>query len=58
MKIVMLEPLGISEDAVISLAKPFIDQGHEFVFCGKKIQTLYRKKSHHGRRAFAVLFQM
>jgi len=39
MKIVMLEPLGISEDTVMSLAKPFIDQGHEFVFCGKKIET-------------------
>ncbi len=39
MKIVMLEPLGISEESVMSLAKPFIDQGHEFVFCGKKIET-------------------
>ncbi|HEX2947458.1 MAG TPA: 2-hydroxyacid dehydrogenase [Clostridia bacterium] len=39
MKIVMLEPLGVSEDTVMSLAKPFIDQGHEFVFCGKRIET-------------------
>lgn len=39
MKIVMLEPLGISEETVMSLAKPFIDQGHEFVFCGRKPET-------------------
>jgi len=39
MRIVMLEPLGISKDMVMSLAKPFIDQGHEFVFCASRIET-------------------
>lgn len=39
MKIVMLEPLGIREEAVMSLAKPFMEQGHEFVYCGSKIET-------------------
>lgn len=34
MKIVMLEPLGVKEEKVMEMAKPFIDAGHEFVFCG------------------------
>ena len=38
MRIVMLEPLGISEDKVMELAKPFIDNGHEFMYCGSKIE--------------------
>ena len=31
MKIVMLEPLGVSEEKVMKMAKPFLDAGHEFV---------------------------
>lgn len=39
MRIVMLEPLGVSEETVMSLAKPLMDQGHEFMFCGSKIDS-------------------
>ena len=39
MRIVMLEPLGVSEKTVMELAKPLTDAGHEFVFCGSKIAT-------------------
>ena len=39
MRIVMLEPLGVSEKTVMELAKPLTDAGHEFVFCGCKIAT-------------------
>jgi phosphoglycerate dehydrogenase-like enzyme len=39
MKIVMLEPLGISEEKVLNLAKPFVDAGHTFEFCGEKIAS-------------------
>ena len=37
MLIVMLEPLGVSEQTVLELAKPLIDLGHELVFCGEKL---------------------
>ncbi|WP_461204914.1 2-hydroxyacid dehydrogenase [Clostridium sp. DL1XJH146] len=43
MKIVMLEPLGISKEAVESLAKPFVDKGYEFVPCYEKIETKEEK---------------
>ncbi|MDP4088783.1 MAG: NAD(P)-dependent oxidoreductase [Bacillota bacterium] len=39
MRIVMLEPLGIAEEAVMRLAQPLIGKGHEFSFCGSKIQS-------------------
>jgi len=39
MRIVMLEPLGISEEKVMELAKPLIEKGHEFEFCGSKIES-------------------
>lgn len=39
MRIVMLEPLGVPEDKVLELAKPLTDLGHDFVFCGSKIET-------------------
>lgn len=37
MKIVMLEPLGVEKDIMLKLAKPFTDEGHEFIFCGEKL---------------------
>ncbi len=37
MKIVMLEPLGVSEEIVMNRAQGLIDAGHEFVFCGQKL---------------------
>lgn len=39
MRIVMLEPLGIAAEAVMKLAQPLIEKGHEFVFCGSKIES-------------------
>lgn len=38
MQIVMLEPLGVSEETLNKLAKPFIDAGHKFVPCLHKIK--------------------
>lgn len=37
MKIVMLEPLGVSEEVVMKEAQRVISAGHEFVFCGQKL---------------------
>ena len=37
MRIVMLEPLGIPEEQVMSLAKPLTELGHEFEICTSKI---------------------
>lgn len=34
MKIVMLEPLGVSQEKVMNMAKPLIEKGHEFIYCG------------------------
>ena len=34
MKILMLEPLGVSEEVVMAAAQPLVEAGHEFVFCG------------------------
>lgn len=39
MRIVMLEPLGISENDVQTLSKSLTSKGHEFVPCYKKIET-------------------
>lgn len=39
MKITMLEPLGVSEDKVMEMAQPFLEAGHEFLFCGEPIKT-------------------
>lgn len=39
MKITMLEPLGVDKETVMKMAQPFIDAGHEFVFCGEPIKT-------------------
>jgi len=39
MRIVMLEPLGVSEEKIMSLAKSFIERGHEFYYCEKKIEN-------------------
>lgn len=39
MKIVMLEPLGVSEEKIMKMAKPFVDNGDEFVFCGEAIKS-------------------
>lgn len=44
MKIVMLEPLGVSEEKVMKMAKPFLDAGHEFVYCGKPVGSEEEKK--------------
>lgn len=38
MRIVMLEPLGVSEEKIYTLAKQFTEQGHEFVPCFSKIE--------------------
>ncbi len=43
MRIVMLEPLGVEKERVMSLAKPFIERGHEFDFCGSKIHDKSEK---------------
>ncbi len=43
MKIVMLEPLGISKEEVETLAKPFINKGYEFVPCYEKIESKEKK---------------
>ncbi len=37
MKIVMLEPLGVSEEIVMKEAQRVISAGNEFVFCGQKL---------------------
>ena len=37
MKIVMLEPLGVSEEIVMKEAQRVTGAGHEFVFCGQKM---------------------
>ena len=37
MKIVMLEPLGVSEEVVMKEAQRVISAGNEFVFCGQKL---------------------
>ena len=37
MKIVMLEPLGVSEEIVMKEAQRVTGAGHEFVFCGQKL---------------------
>ncbi|MCY6957134.1 2-hydroxyacid dehydrogenase [Clostridium brassicae] len=39
MRIVMLEPLGISQNDVQTLSKSLTSKGHEFVPCYKKIET-------------------
>ena len=33
----MLEPLGVSEECIMEHARPLIDQGHTFVYCGSKL---------------------
>lgn len=43
MRIVMLEPLGVSKNDIDSLAKSFIEKGHDFVPCYKKIETKEEK---------------
>ena len=37
MKIVMLEPLGVSEALIREKIQPVTAAGHEFVFCGEKL---------------------
>lgn len=37
MKIVMMEPLGVDKRVIEGLAKPFVDDGHDFVPCFEKI---------------------
>lgn len=37
MKIVMLEPLGVKEEVVMGMARPFLEAGHEFLYCGKPV---------------------
>ena len=37
MKIVMLEPLGVSEEIVMKEAQRVTGAGHEFVFCGQEL---------------------
>ncbi|ONI39537.1 hydroxyacid dehydrogenase [Candidatus Epulonipiscium fishelsonii] len=39
MKITMLEPLGVSEEKVMEMAKPLVEKGHEFIYCGAPIAT-------------------
>lgn len=39
MKIVMLEPLGVAEEVVMGMAKPLMEAGHEFVFCGAPLKS-------------------
>lgn len=39
MNIVMLEPLGIKEEKVMQLADSFINEGHTFSICTKKIES-------------------
>ncbi len=38
MRIAMLEPLGVNKEAIDSLAKSLIEQGHEFIPCYNKIE--------------------
>lgn len=37
MKIVMLEPLGVSKTFMAPKVQPFLDGGHEFIYCEKKL---------------------
>ena len=37
MNIVMLDPLGVDEATLTSLAEPFTKEGHTFVYCGEKL---------------------
>ncbi len=43
MKIVMLEPLGVSERRTMEAARPLLDAGHEVVYCGEPIPGVARK---------------
>lgn len=43
MRIVMLEPLGVSKEEVENLSIPFIEKGHEFVPCYEKIENKEKK---------------
>ncbi|MCI7146054.1 MAG: NAD(P)-binding domain-containing protein [Clostridiales bacterium] len=44
MKIVMLEPLGVSREFMEPRVQPLLDAGHEFVYCDSKL-TVDEKKS-------------
>ncbi len=44
MKIVMLEPLGVTEELLDEKMAPFTSAGHEFVFCGEKISDEEKKE--------------
>lgn len=44
MKIVMLEPLGVSSDVLKEAARPLTDAGHEFVPCTQKLTDNEKKE--------------
>lgn len=39
MRVVMLEPLGVSKEKIMTLAKPIIERGHQFSYCESKIEN-------------------
>lgn len=39
MKVAMLEPLGICEKDIMAYANEIVKRGHEFVYCGSKIEN-------------------
>lgn len=43
MKIVMLEPLGVSESRTMAAAKPLLEKGHDLVYCGEPIESVEAK---------------
>lgn len=45
MKITMLEPLGVSKSFMEPKIKPFIDSGHEFIYCEHKMTNEEKKNA-------------
>lgn len=45
MKIVMLEPLGVSKALMEPIVKPYIDEGHEFIYCMEKMTDDEKKEA-------------
>lgn len=54
MKITMLEPLGVSKETIDTLAKPLIEQGHEFVPCYSPIAPEEKLARAKGSDAFII----
>ena len=54
MKIVMLEPPGVSEERLNKLAEPFTTQGHEFLYCGGKLSEEEKMKRAEDADVFVI----